>query len=165
MATAFAPRPPATMTARVVVMRTPEEKRTLEARAREFEMSASDFVRRASDSYDPRVDEAFFDAFLTQFEANNREMCEMLKDQRSDRCDSRRDDGTTRSTSGTMNVFEWIGGGLRDQLRLSDEVRRVSANADKLMADVFDHEKRLIRIETLIEFTRAEVKPKRLPPE
>ena len=64
-----------------------------------------------------------------------------------------------------MNVFEWIGGGLRDQLRLSNEVRRVSANAHKLMADVFDHEKRLIRIETLIEFTRAEVKPKRLPPE
>lgn len=64
-----------------------------------------------------------------------------------------------------MNVFEWVGGGLRDQLRLSNEVRRVSANADKLMADVFDHEKRLIRIETLIEFTRAEVKPKRLPPE
>ena len=89
MATAFAPRPPATMTARVVVMMTPEEKRTLEARAREFRMSASDFVRRASDSYDPRVDEAFFDAFLTQFEANNREMCEMLK-ATNDRIDATR---------------------------------------------------------------------------
>ena len=62
-------------------------------------------------------------------------------------------------------MFEWVVGGLRDQLRLSDEIKRVSANADKLMTDVFDDEKRLIKVETIIDLARGGFVQRSLPSE
>ena len=79
MATAFAPRAPATMTARVVVMMTPDEKRALEARARAADMTPSEFCRRAVDRFDPQADDGVLEAFLTEFEANNRAMAAKLR--------------------------------------------------------------------------------------
>lgn len=66
------------MTARLVVMMTPTDKRALETRARAAGINPSEFVRRASDAYDPRVDDALLEAFLTELETSNREMAEML---------------------------------------------------------------------------------------
>ena len=75
MATAYAStRPAATMTARMVVMMTPEEKRALEARARDLDMTSSELLRRASQSYEPMLDEALLAAIADQIEANNAAM-------------------------------------------------------------------------------------------
>ena len=71
MATAYASRPPATMTARVVVMMTPDEKRALEERAREFDVSPSEFVRQASQKFDPTFDDSFFESLALEIEASN----------------------------------------------------------------------------------------------
>lgn len=71
MATAFAPRPPATMTARVVVMMTPDEKRALEERSREFDITPSEFVRQASQKFDPSFDDSFFEGVALEIEASN----------------------------------------------------------------------------------------------
>ena len=60
-------------------MMTPADKQALEQRARDFGITPSDFVRRASENYDPRVDEAMFKAFLTEFEETDRAMCAALK--------------------------------------------------------------------------------------
>lgn len=67
------------MTARVVVMMTPTEKRRFEERARAAGFTPSEFCRRALDQYDPEVDAGMLDAFLTEFEANNRAMAEKLR--------------------------------------------------------------------------------------
>ncbi len=67
------------MTARVVVMMTPSEKRGLEERARAAGFTPSEFSRRALDQYDPEIDEPMLDAFLTEFEANNRAMAAKLR--------------------------------------------------------------------------------------
>ena len=63
-----------------------------------------------------------------------------------------------------MSFYDRIVGGLKNQILLSDQVTRISANVDKLQADIFDHEKRLIRIETLIDLTRSGVGPRGRPP-
>jgi len=62
------------MTARVVVMMTPDEKRALEGRARALDMTPSEFVRRVSRSRDSGVDEGLLDAIVTQMEANTAAM-------------------------------------------------------------------------------------------
>jgi len=68
------------MTARMVVMMTPANKRELERRAREVGLTPSEFMRRASESYDPSADEALLEAFLVEFEANNRAMSTKLRE-------------------------------------------------------------------------------------
>ena len=67
------------MTARVVMMMTPDEKRGLEERARLLAMTPSEFVRRVSRSGEPQVDEKLLETFLTEFAANNRSMAEKLR--------------------------------------------------------------------------------------
>ncbi len=79
MATAFASRPAATMTARVVVMMTPAEKLALEERSREFEVSPSEFVRQASQKFDPGFDDSIFETIALEIEANNAAMRAQLR--------------------------------------------------------------------------------------
>lgn len=62
------------MTARMVVMMTPEDKQALEARARAFDMTPSELVRRASENFEPAVDEALLDMLLAEFDANTAAM-------------------------------------------------------------------------------------------
>ena len=64
-----------------------------------------------------------------------------------------------------MSFYDRIAGSLKNQILLSDQVTRISTNVDKLQADIFDHEKRLIKIETLIDLTRSGVARRALPPE
>ena len=75
------------MTARVVVMMTPADKRSLEERARAAGLTPSEFCRRAVANYDPRIDEAVLDAVLAEFEANNRAMSASLREA-NDRLDA-----------------------------------------------------------------------------
>ena len=42
---------------RVVVLMTPDDKRSLEAKAKAAEMSVGEFLRRAADAYDPTGEE------------------------------------------------------------------------------------------------------------
>lgn len=61
-----------------------------------------------------------------------------------------------------MSVLDRVTGTLKDLFLLRDEVARTAANVGELKRDVFDHEKRLIKIETLIDLTRSGSAP-RLP--
>lgn len=79
MATAYA-RPPATMTARMVVMMRPEEKRKIEERARSLDMTPSEMLRRSSIDYEPELDEALLDAVLTRMEENTAGMRHSLQE-------------------------------------------------------------------------------------
>jgi len=79
MATAFALPPVEAMTSRLVVMMTSADKRSLEERARASGLTPSEFARRAIEQYEPRVDDRVLDAFLTEFEANNRTMAAKLR--------------------------------------------------------------------------------------
>lgn len=64
-----------------------------------------------------------------------------------------------------MSFYDRVVGGLKNQMLLSDEVKRTAANVDRLQHGVFDHEKRLIRLETLVEVARGEFNSRRLPPD
>ena len=67
------------MSARLVVMVTPADKRALEGRARAAGLTPSEFCRRAVDCYEPQADEQMLEALLKEFEANNRAMSEKLR--------------------------------------------------------------------------------------
>ncbi len=54
-----------------------------------------------------------------------------------------------------MSVLERVTTALKELFLLRDEVARTAENVRELKKDVFDHEKRLIRIETLIDLTRT----------
>lgn len=71
-------RPPATMTARMVVMMTPGDKRAVEDRARALDMTPSELIRRASQAYEPGNDDAMLEAFVEEFAANNQAMHQTL---------------------------------------------------------------------------------------
>lgn len=64
-----------------------------------------------------------------------------------------------------MNLLERIYGVLKNQIELRGDIERTSARVDELRLDVFNHEKRLIRIETLVEVARGDFGVRRLPPE
>ena len=68
------------MTARVVVMMTPDEKRALEERARLLGMTPSEFVRRVSRSGEPEVDDGLLEAIVSQMEANTAAMRRAIND-------------------------------------------------------------------------------------
>ncbi|MBV9931610.1 MAG: hypothetical protein JO013_11790 [Alphaproteobacteria bacterium] len=60
--------------------------------------------------------------------------------------------------------MSWIGdtlAGMKRIVQLDSDVARLRASLEKTEAAVLDHEKRLIRIETMIELARS---PSRLPP-
>lgn len=78
MATAHASRPSSVMTARVVVMMTPAEKRALEERAGLFELTPSELIRRAAAKYEPEMEEAALEFLAHEIEQNTVEMRRML---------------------------------------------------------------------------------------
>lgn len=66
------------MTARMVVMMTPVDKRAVEDRARALDLTPSELIRRASQAYDPGNDDAMLEAFVEEFAANNEAMHQTL---------------------------------------------------------------------------------------
>jgi len=63
-----------------------------------------------------------------------------------------------------VSALDSILSGLRDLIVMREELSRIGDTARELASDVRDHEKRLIRIETMIEMTRGNSRPA-LPPE
>lgn len=61
-----------------------------------------------------------------------------------------------------MSVVERLFGGIKDLLVMREEVARLNANTERLAAGAMDHEKRLIRIETIIEMSER-ASQRRLP--
>ncbi len=62
-----------------------------------------------------------------------------------------------------MSVVDRILSGLRDLIVMREELARTSESVRGLAADVRDHERRLIRIETMIEMSRGSSSPPALP--
>lgn len=61
-----------------------------------------------------------------------------------------------------MSVLDRVLTGVKDVLLLREDVSRLSRDQIELKNDVLDHEKRLIRIETMVEMT-ARTSQRRLP--
>lgn len=57
-------------TERLTVLLAPEEKRQIERRARGLDMSVGEFVRRASQSYDPDLDPETLAALIEEWRTN-----------------------------------------------------------------------------------------------
>lgn len=64
-----------------------------------------------------------------------------------------------------MSVFDRIWSAGTRQIELHGDVKRALARLDKVSENVFDHEKRLVRLETLVEVARGGFDRPRLPPE
>ncbi len=60
-----------------------------------------------------------------------------------------------------MSAFERVLSGIKDLLVMREDVARLAEGTKDLGRDIRDHERRLIRIETLIEV--AERRPPSLP--
>ena len=83
MATAYSEpraRKPATMTSRMVVMMTPEERRDIEERATAFEMTPSAWMRQASTKYAPDMSEELLEKLAIEIEKTTDEMRTTLRD-------------------------------------------------------------------------------------
>ncbi|QXQ06513.1 hypothetical protein KX816_20610 [Sphingosinicellaceae bacterium] len=65
--------------ARLTMMLEPEDKQRIETRARGLGVSTGEFVRRASQSYEPDIDPETLDRLVVEFEANTRAMRETLR--------------------------------------------------------------------------------------
>ena len=58
-----------------------------------------------------------------------------------------------------MSTIDRILGGLRDLIVMKEDLARLAGTARELANDIRDHERRLIRIETMIEMTRGGTTP------
>lgn len=58
-----------------------------------------------------------------------------------------------------MSFAEKLLDGLRATVEMRGDVDRVSDRVERMADDLLDHEKRLIRIETMIEMTRSAPPP------
>ena len=172
---------PQTMTARVVVMMTPQEKRALEDRSRLLGMTPSEFVRRVSRSGDAEIDEGLLDAIVSQMEANTAAMRRAINDT-CDRVDATfaamdakkaaRDAelaGLARRVRRRVSILDRVFDALKHQVEMRGDIDRLTETVNTLRERasqhddrLFDHEKRLIRIEALIDLTRGGERP-RLP--
>ncbi len=56
-----------------------------------------------------------------------------------------------------MSATERILKGIKDVMRMNDEIRRLSDGLKDLMVEVRDIDKRLVRIETMAEMSQARV--------
>lgn len=61
-----------------------------------------------------------------------------------------------------MSFADRLLGGIKDLLVMRDEVARLTANMGKMTDGAMDHERRLVRIETIIEMTERAAQ-RRLP--
>ena len=62
-----------------------------------------------------------------------------------------------------MSVFDRVLTGVKDVLLIREEVSRLARDQIELKTGVLDHEKRLIRIETMVEMTGRGGARRRLP--
>ncbi len=75
-------------TERLTVLLAPDDKRRIEQRARSLQLSVGEYVRRASQSYEPEVDAATLDALVEEWRSNVVHMRTVLADalDHSERC-------------------------------------------------------------------------------
>lgn len=59
-----------------------------------------------------------------------------------------------------MSAFERVLDGIKDLLVMREEVTRLADGTKELGRDIRDHERRLIRIETLIEVAERRALPR-----
>ena len=64
-----------------------------------------------------------------------------------------------------MSAVDRVLTGIKNLIDMRGEISRTSASLDKLREMAFDHEKRLIRIETIVDIARRDLGPLRLPSE
>lgn len=67
-------------TARLTVLLAPDDKRRIEQRARSMDLSVGEYVRRASQFYEPELDAATLDALVDEWRANVDHMRKTLGD-------------------------------------------------------------------------------------
>jgi hypothetical protein len=60
-----------------------------------------------------------------------------------------------------MSFAEKLLDGLRATVEMRGDIDRVSDRVERMADDLLDHEKRLVRIETMIEMTRGAPSPSR----
>lgn len=70
----------ANKTARLTVLLAPDDKRRIEQRARSLDLSVGEYVRRASQSYEPELDAAMLDALVEEWRSNVQHMRKTLGD-------------------------------------------------------------------------------------
>ncbi|MGE5567166.1 MAG: hypothetical protein ACM3YN_13560 [Parcubacteria group bacterium] len=54
-----------------------------------------------------------------------------------------------------MSVLDQVLSGIRDAILLSEKVERLSQNAEALALELRDHDRRLVRLETMVEMAQA----------
>jgi hypothetical protein len=59
-----------------------------------------------------------------------------------------------------VSAFERVLGGIKDLLVMREDVARLAEGTRELGRDIRDHERRLIRIETLIEIAERRALPR-----
>jgi len=64
-----------------------------------------------------------------------------------------------------LSFFDRLYDGLQSQMQLRADLDRTIARLDRMGSDLLDHEKRLVRLETLVEVARGDFGARRLPPE
>ena len=79
------------MTARMVVMMTPEEKAAIMVRARDLDLTPSELLRRAGRNYDAALEDAALESLAAQLEESNSELRRQL-DEVMARVDARQAD-------------------------------------------------------------------------
>ena len=62
-----------------------------------------------------------------------------------------------------MSAFDRILESVKDVLRMNDDVQRLAEGVKDLAIEVRDHDRRLVRIETLIEVSQAQAGPRHIP--
>ena len=62
-----------------------------------------------------------------------------------------------------MSILDRIFGAARVVMEMRGDIDRASERIEQHTSELFDHEKRLIRIETMIEMGGARPPPRRLP--
>lgn len=61
-----------------------------------------------------------------------------------------------------MSAFDRILESVKDVLRMNDDVQRLAEGVKDLAVEMRDHDRRLVRIETLIEVSQAYSGPRRI---
>lgn len=54
-----------------------------------------------------------------------------------------------------MSVLDQVLGGIREAILLSEKVERLSRNAEALAFELRDHDRRLVRLETMVEMAQG----------
>ena len=62
-----------------------------------------------------------------------------------------------------MGAIDRIIDGIKGQVEMRGDIERLTARVDRISDDVVDHEKRLIRLETVVEMARGDFAARRLP--